>query len=337
VAAFSLNIPYYALAPGSARQVNDLIDAPNGQRHLPRGKVLMTTVSLRAAHPVDVVESWFDHDTKIVKEEEIVGKTPPTQYHQLNLEEMSESKRTAIVVALRRLGHNVPAKGQGALITTVVAGKGFPADGHLQEGEVITSVDGQPVQFVEDAVRLLQQHKPGDTVRVQVANPDGADGAGASRIEQLVMARNDEGRAILGVELQTFKLDFDLPFKVSIESGDIGGPSAGLAFTLGVLDDLTPGELTGGANVAVTGTIALDGTVGDVGGVPQKTAAVIHSGAKFFLVPPGEYEAARKRAGKHLKVIKVATLGDALAALAGLGGNVSALGPPPSGASGPTG
>lgn len=326
IAAFTLNIPYYALAPGSARQVNDLVSVPDGERFLPKGKVLFTTVSLRKAIPFDIVRSWMDDDIKIVKEEDIRGKTPPQQYRRLNLQEMDESKRTAIVVALRRLGHQVPARGQGALITTVIVGEGFPAEAHLQIGEVITEVDGQPVQFVEDAVSLLQAHKPGETVRVQVAGTDGA-----SRIEQLVMARNDDGRAVLGVELQTHKLDYDLPFTVNIESGDIGGPSAGLAFTLGVLDDLTAGELTGGFNVAVTGTMALDGKVGEVGGVVQKTAAVIDSGAKYFLVPPGEYEAAKKRAGKRLTVIKVTTLEDALAALATLGGNVNALGPRPAG------
>ncbi|MDQ1444159.1 MAG: Lon-like protease [Acidimicrobiaceae bacterium] len=320
VASVTVQLPYYALAPGSAKQVNDLINA-DSPIYTPKGRVLMATVSLRRAQPIDVIEGWFDDDIEIVKEEQIVGRTPPKQYHQLNLQAMDESKRTAIVVALRKLGHDVPAHGQGSLITNVIPGRGFPAEGHLQQGDVITEVDGQPVQFVEDAVRLLHQHKPGDAVRLQVTGVDGA-----SRIEQLVMARNDDGTAVLGIELQTFKLDYDVPFKVDIDSADIGGPSAGLAFTLGVLDELTPGELTGGKVVAATGTIGIDGAVGDVGGVPQKTAAVIDAGAKVFLVPPGEYEQARKRAGKRLQVIKVATLDEALAVLGRLGGNASALG-----------
>ncbi|HEV7887042.1 MAG TPA: PDZ domain-containing protein, partial [Acidimicrobiales bacterium] len=311
------------------RQVNDLIAAPDGKHFPPKGQVMMATVSLRPAHPIDVAQSWLDDDTTIVKEEQIVGKTPPKQFHQQNLQEMDESKRTAVVVALRRLGYQATAKGQGALITNVIPGKGYPAEGHLQPGEVITAVDGQPVRFVEDAVKLLQAHQPGDPVKVQITAADGA-----SRIEQLVLARSDQGTAVLGVELQTYKLDYDLPFKVTIESGDIGGPSAGLAFTLGILDDLTPGELTGGAKVAATGTMSIDGTVGDVGGVRQKTAAVIRAGATAFLVPPGEYEEARKRAGKRLQVIKVATLDEALAALGRLGGNVEALGPKPAGSPG---
>ena len=326
VGAFTIDLPYYAIAPGSARQVNDLIDAESSE-YPPTGQVMMATVSLRRAKPIDVIESWRDSDIRIVKEEELTGDTPPQQFRQLNLEAMDESKRTAVVVALRRLGHDVKAHGEGALIATIIPNRGFPAEGKLNPGDVITEVDGQPVAFVEDAVKLLRQHKPGEAVRLQITSQEGVN-----RIEQLVMARNDDGNAVLGVELQTYKLDYDLPFKVNIDSGDIGGPSAGLAFTLALLDELTPGELTGGKKVAATGTIEIDGAVGDVGGVKQKTAAVIAAGASIFLVPPGEYEEAKQRAGKRIEVVKVANLNQALDALGKLGGNVAALGPAPAGA-----
>jgi PDZ domain-containing protein len=127
--------------------------------------------------------------------------------------------------------------------------------------------------------------------------------------------------ACLGVQLGTKNHSFDYPFEVKIETDRVGGPSAGLAFTLALIDELTPGELTGGRNVAVTGTIDVDGTVGDVGGVVQKTAAVRRAHATLFLVPPGEYPEARKHAGKHLKVVQVTTLTDALAALRANGGD----------------
>ena len=102
-----------------------------------------------------------------------------------------------------------------------------------------------------------------------------------------------------------------------------------LAFTLELIDSLTPGELTGGRKVAVTGTIDQDGNVGPVGGVAQKTAAVKSAGAKYFLVPPDEYATAKAHAGRNLQVIKVANLEDALDVLGSLGGDVAALGPPP--------
>ena len=116
---------------------------------------------------------------------------------------------------------------------------------------------------------------------------------------------------------------------VPVDGQGFGGPSAGLAFTLELIDSLTPGELTGGRKVAVTGTIDQNGTVGPVGGVAQKTAAVKSAGAKYFLVPPDEYETAKQHAGRNLQVIKVATLEEALDVLGSLGGDVAALGPPP--------
>jgi PDZ domain-containing protein len=136
---------------------------------------------------------------------------------------------------------------------------------------------------------------------------------------------DDEQRAYLGVGLTTKDLRFDFPFEVDVQSERIGGPSAGLAFTLEVIDQLTPGELTGGRNVATTGTIELDGSVGEVGGVAQKTMAVRESGADLFIVPSGELETARRFAGDDLHVVAADTLDEALAALAEVGGNGLAL------------
>jgi PDZ domain-containing protein len=135
---------------------------------------------------------------------------------------------------------------------------------------------------------------------------------------------NDPDRAIIGIEVTGRGIDFDFPIDVSIDTGDVGGPSAGLAFTLAIIDDLTPGDLTGGADVAVTGTINSDGTVGPVGGTGQKAAAVRAKGYDAFLVPSDDYEAARQHAG-DVDVIAVDTLDEALAALADLGGNVDDL------------
>ena len=125
--------------------------------------------------------------------------------------------------------------------------------------------------------------------------------------------------------------EYDFPFPVSINSDNIGGPSAGLAFTLGIINTVSGGDLTGGRTVAATGTIRPDGTIGDVGGVQQKTVAVNDAGATLFLVPPPELAVAKSVAGPHLKVLAVATLGQALKDLAQIGGKLglAAKGPPP--------
>ena len=119
-------------------------------------------------------------------------------------------------------------------------------------------------------------------------------------------------------------VDADLPFDVSIDSGTIGGPSAGLAFTLTLIDVVTPGELTGGNRVAVTGTISAAGQVGNVGGVAQKAAAAEAEGVSMFIVPIESVEAAESTTS-DLRVVGVETLDDALAALADLGGDVEEL------------
>jgi PDZ domain-containing protein len=190
-------------------------------------------------------------------------------------------------------------------------------------GDTIVGVDGTKVSVDFEAVRALGAHKPGDQVTLGVV----AKGGGTIRQVTVKLGANPKRRTRpqLGVALSTKDLAFDLPFDVKLQSERIGGPSAGLAFTLEVIDVLTPGELTGGRKVAATGTIELDGSVGEVGGVAQKTIAVERAGATVFLVPRGEYATAKKFAGKGLDVEMVDNLQDALRILARLGGNGLAL------------
>ncbi|HET7490131.1 MAG TPA: PDZ domain-containing protein [Acidimicrobiales bacterium] len=319
VGALQVGLPYYALAPGEARQVDDLIKVPGDRRFPPRGDVLLSTVSIRRVTALEALTGWLDPNTEVVPEERILGTTPRKQFTQQNIEEMDNSKQNAAVVALRRLGYTVTEHGKGALVVQV--DEAAPAHGHLVQGDVVTAVDGKPTPLVDDLVGAVRSRQPGDIVHLDVTNAKGE-----SRTEDVTLGRHPgrEG-GYLGVVLKTKEQKFDYPFDLSIDSGAIGGPSAGLAFTLGVLDVLTPGELTGGQKIAATGTIDLDGTVGDVGGVVQKTAAVRKAGAKVFLVPPGEYREARAHAGRNLEVVKVSTLDEALAAIGKHGGDVSAV------------
>jgi PDZ domain-containing protein len=139
---------------------------------------------------------------------------------------------------------------------------------------------------------------------------------------------NDAERPVIGVGVQTDNQSFDYPagVKLSISTQGIGGPSAGLAFTLGAIDALTSHQLTGGHAVAATGTIDPTGAVGEVGGVTQKAITVYRQGAKYFLVPVGEAAEARKAAaGHHLTIVPVATLDQALSFLRSIGGNLSGI------------
>jgi PDZ domain-containing protein len=331
--SFAIDLPYYAIAPGTATDVGRLLETPKDLSYPPQGKVLLTTVSLQRVDGVDALRGWLDPNVDVVPEEQILGKTPSKNFRQQNVQEMDDSKLIAEVVALRKLGYDVPERGAGALVGTVAAKS--PADGRLKVGDVVTAIDDKPVRLATDLVAALATRHFGDVVKLTVTTagqPARAEsiklgGSNADKSECSADKPNT-GRGCLGIGLGTKSHQFDRPVKITIDSQGIGGPSAGLAFVLAIMDELRPGELTGGKKIAVTGTIDLNGRVGDVGGVVQKTAAVRASGAEAFLVPPGEYASAKSHAGPHLQVIRVATLDEALQALGRLGGDLKALAPP---------
>jgi PDZ domain-containing protein len=319
IAGIFIPVPYYLISPGEARGVAELIKVKGDGAKLfpPKGKILFTTVSL--AGDVNVFEAlsgWLDKEVEVIPEKQITGGAPRTEVRQLNIQAMVDSKLTATKVALERLGYRVSVTGNGALVTMVSPGD--PADGQLQVGDVIKTVDGQAVTLHDQVVSKVRQHKPGDVIAI------GFQRGGGDKSVELKSIAGPDGVARVGVTLQTNELKYDFPVDVSIETGLVGGPSAGLAFTLALIDDLTDGELTGGRNVAVTGTIDADGNVGQVGGVAQKTVTARKAGSIAFLVPPEEEKDAKKFAGK-MQIIPVKTLADALEALHRLGGSEVAL------------
>jgi PDZ domain-containing protein len=315
-----------ALTPGSATPVNDAISVkPAMVAHPHRGRILFVTVALRSVGPFDYLPDKLNSDIQVVDQKVLVPpNSKPSQLNQLNAVEMQNSTQVAEIVSLRRLGYKVDLHGQGAEVNQVAPKT--PADGHLVPGDVVTAMDGTPIPTNDVLVAAIRKHRPGDSVTLTVM----ANG-GSSRTEVVKLGQapgTGPPHAFLGIVTST-KQQLKLPVDVNIDPGNVGGPSAGLAFTLGVINALTTSDVTGGHTVAVTGTISSDGTVGDVGGVAQKTAAVRRSGAVAFLVPPGEYNDARKHAGHRLKIIKVSNLEEALTALRSIGGDLSALGPPP--------
>ena len=276
--------------------------------------------------------AWRDPAIDVVSERSYLGNFSPSENKAFNLQLMGDSKQAAVYVALKKLGYDVPVTGGGAVVQQV--SPDVPAASVLKPGDVIVAVDGTPVHLDSDLGPILEPHKPGDEVSLTIERPSGTGDPNAApnyeTITQSVkLAARDDGTALIGIAPGTrADAKFDFPVNVDIDSGSVGGPSAGLAFTLGVIDALTPGELTGGQKVATTGTISLDGSVGAVGGVKQKTVTVERAGAKVFLVPASEADEARAAAGNSdLKIVPVEDVDDALAALAELGGNGADLVP----------
>jgi len=203
-----------------------------------------------------------------------------------------------------------------------------PADEVLDAGDMITAIDGTTINLASDIAPALEGKKAGDTVTVTYVRPGEAE----PQTAEVKLTTAEGGRVILGIipdPSPPSTIQFSFPIEVTIDSGQVGGPSAGLAFTLALLDSLTPGSLTGGKNVAATGTIKPSGDVGNIGGIRQKTITVERAGADVFLVPVDEEPDAKAAAeGTDLKVVGVRNLDDALKALADLGGNALELGTP---------
>jgi PDZ domain-containing protein len=248
------------------------------------------------------------------------GDQTPTEVRQNSLQMMRTASQVAQYVALHTLGYEDATIEPGAVVVSELV-PDTPAAEVLKVGDTITTVAGTPVPTVEDLKAALVGKQPGEVVEVTLDRP----GSGPTTVQLTLSADPDDAtRPILGI------VPFDtrsvhLPFEVNIDTGEIGGPSAGLAFTLTLIDELSPGDLTGGANVAVTGTINLDGTVGAIGGLVQKVSAVRQAGVHTFLVPtaqgPEQIARAREIAGDAVEIIPVATLDEALAALHTLGGD----------------
>jgi len=319
LAAAFVQVPYFLLAPGSVRSTEGLIAIEGAPTFETTGQVDFTTVSVKKATALQALIGWLDPTVDVVEEDKVLGGQTQDENRERNLQEMADSKQIATAVALEALGYDVGEQGSGALIVNVAAD--VPAADVLQRGDAVVAAEGQPIQLSSDLVAVIATKRPGDDVVLRIQRtPELAEDVSV----RLVARPDDPNRAMLGVSLETFGLRYEFPFTVTIDSGSVGGPSAGLAFTLGIMDVLTPDSLTGGVRVATTGTIDSSGNVGPVGGVQQKTVAVRRAGATMFLVPPGEYEEALRYAG-DMRVETVETLDDALRALSSIGGGSGAV------------
>lgn len=311
-----------AQRPGSARPTASRVAITAEGLDQPDGAILFTTVSVDSNISVfDWLESEVDGDIVLRPRVEVFGPRSVEENRERNLEMMRVSKDVAVIAALGHLGITV-AEDTGQGFRAVV--EGGPADGLLEPGDIIIGIDGAEITTLESLRTELETKVPGETGVVTVENIDTLE----TRDVEIVWGTPPDPAVeggFIGIEsVVPRQVELPLPFDVEIDSGDIGGPSAGLAFTLTIIDLLTAGELTGGAPVAVTGTITADGAVGPVGGVHQKAAAAYEAGATAFLVPMEMVEEAQ-RGARDMPVIGVATLDEALGALQDLGGQTEDL------------
>ncbi len=299
VALALVDIGMFAVGPGSAENVFPRIQLDGVSVTEPSGRLLLTTVSIPRATVFHAVWAAWDPAVQLVPEEAILGERTEREYEQITRSQMDESKIAAVSIAASELTDYPEEHGTGALVQDVV--EGSAAAGKLFPGDLIVSVGDEPVEDVDDVSRQIRATGGRRALAFTVE-------AGGEERSVRIRPRvsEEEGRPIIGVILiESF------PFEVEIESGRIGGPSAGLMWTLGVYDLLSEEDLVMGRHIAGTGAIDLAGNVYSVGGVAQKVRAAMDAGAEVFLVPRDNLEDARSAATD----IDVVPVGDVEAVL----------------------
>jgi PDZ domain-containing protein len=297
-------LPFFSLGPGPARAVQPLIRFDERDRYESDGSFVLTSVRFNQLTAFGIVDAWLDSDESVVSRDELFAGETEEEERERSISEMDQSKLDAAYVVLEDLTDYPEEHGDGVLIQSVV--DGCAADGELYPGDLVTAIDGTPVDTVLEARRVIRATPAGDQLLFDVT----VDGEG----EMVSLVREPcggEERPLVGVSMiESF------PFEVRISSGEIGGPSAGLAWALGLHDLLTPGDLTAGRTIAITGALGIDGTVFPIGGIQDKVVGAAEAGASVLILPEGNLADARA-AGRDVELVPVATFADALSYLRG--------------------
>ncbi len=305
---WNLKLPFLAFSSGPVSDAADAITASEVDTFPPEGELLMLTVVSQEVNIFEAVIAGVDPAIDLVAREAFRRPDESDEdYRKRVLQQMDDSQTRAITVALEHLGYEmVPTD---VLITDLVPD--IPAAEVLEVGDSVDSFNGVEIVRSTDLTDALADLEPGDVVDVGVIR----DGTAQTLHVELAEREQPEGGAMIGITVGELS---EPPFPVTIEAGDVGGPSAGMMHALAIIDTLTPGEMTKGHIVAGTGTIAYDATVGPIGGIRQKVIGAEAAGAEYILVPAGNYEDALTAPRDLIEIVPIATLQDAITFLDGL-------------------
>ncbi|TWI55794.1 SepM family pheromone-processing serine protease [Halalkalibacter nanhaiisediminis] len=317
-------LPYYYSQPGGALVLEDVIEVENGYKE--KGSFMLTTVQMGKANLFFYAWAQLSPYRMLFPEEQLrfEGETDE-EYHHRQIMAMTSSQETAKIVAYEKAGKPVEFEYKGVLVTTLI--EGMPAADVLEPGDHIVEIEGEPVQTAEELIERLQSETESDTVQLTV-NRDGqlkTFELGFSKFPESINAPT--GRVGVGISAPVTDRDITFNPSVEIDTSQIGGPSAGLMFSLEIYNQLIEDDLTKGYEIAGTGTISEDGTVGPIGGAGQKVVAADQAGADYFFAPNQEgaqdsnYQealAAAEDIGTEMEIIPIDSFDEALAFLESL-------------------
>jgi Lon-like protease len=297
----------YILLPDEPRALDPLVNVRGERPNTDGGGIHYVAVDVRKASVLEELVPSLQEGSTLVPDE-VFNPTGVDEKvrRRAELRQMQRSQRYATAVALKALGLPVRIEPVGARVAQTLPG--YPARGKLRAGDLIVSIDGKPVRVPDDLTRILREHEPGETIALRVRR------RGRGRNVKIDTVPNPANPHVpfLGIELA--EPTITLPFPVKFDLGQVGGPSAGLAFALDLAEELGR-DVDRGRRVAATGEIGLDGSVRAVGGIKQKTIGARQADMDLFLVPVENAAEARRYAG-DLRVVPVDSYQQALQVLA---------------------
>lgn len=305
----SVTLPYYSFSPGPAFEVDDLVTLDNSDPI--DGEFYMLTISLSQVSVIEYGLAQIDRSVDIIPREAVrpVGQSDE-QYRARNRLSMEESKTNSVFVALNHLGYDVTVTGDGVLVAGLT--EGSPVEGILLLDDVIIKVDGVPVTTAGELTSLISNQQVGDEIVLDLIR----DGQPVAVTATLIQHVTDPGRPMVGFLATTDNWSYTSPIDIQIDTTNVGGPSAGLMYTLTLIDLLSDDDLAAGRVIAGTGTIDLNGAVGPIGGIRQKVVSAEATGADVMFVPADNWDEL-EGFEVDIELVRVETYLDALDYLTG--------------------
>ncbi len=302
-----IKVDYFITAPGVALPLEEIITVETGEKDA-NGAFYLTAVTSQQANLFYYLYISIFKPRGIEinpKQETMPLDFDMDEYVKIMEDMMYESQILAKIVALRQMGYETHISGSGAEVIEVM--ESSKAKDILQEGDIIVAIDEEPVNLALEAVDLIQRQEIGDLVKMEVKRDDDLLTLNVPTME----IEENSGKASIGIYIMTYLREIEFPFDVQIDAENIIGPSAGMMFSLEIVNQLHPEDLTHGYKIAGTGTINLDGEVGPIDGITQKIIAAESQGAEYFLAPKENYDEAIT-VDTTLKVIRIDTFEDAV-------------------------